>query len=98
MGHPCTIVSFLTFLTCVFHFIDFFIFFLFRIKSKMLLTCTYFSLRCGATNVTPQIHFSVPYIFSPDVTHHMSRLCASLYHDEPKVWLYLYSCIVLDHA
>jgi hypothetical protein len=48
--------------------------------------------------VTPQIHFSVPYIFSPDMARHMSRLCASLYHDEPKVWLYLYSCIVLDHA
>jgi hypothetical protein len=38
-------------LTCVFHFIDFFIFILFRIKGKMFLTCTYFSLRCGATNM-----------------------------------------------
>jgi hypothetical protein len=28
----------------------------------------------------------------------MSKLCVSLYHDEPKVWLCLYSCIVLSHA
>jgi hypothetical protein len=48
--------------------------------------------------VTPQIHFNAPYTFFPDVIHHMSKLCTSLYHDDPKVWLYLYSCIVLGHA
>ena len=34
MALPCTIASFLAFLTCVFHFIDFYIFILFRIKGK----------------------------------------------------------------
>jgi hypothetical protein len=41
---------------------------------------------------------NVPYIFSSNVTHHKRKICTSLYHDEPKVWLYLYSCIVLSNA
>jgi hypothetical protein len=162
MGHPCTIASLLSFLTCVFHFIDFYIFILFRIKGKccshvriflwdvvpltfawlyFIYAWIYFYLREGEKTlvswpsppfdihlmkmsqvysfcsfwsslellrwahvleleptITPHIHFIAPYIFSLYVIHHLSRLCISLNQDEPKVWLYLYSCIVLGHA
>jgi hypothetical protein len=41
--------------------------------------------------VTREVHLRFisvyPTCFSPDVDHHISRLCALLYHDEPKVWL-----------
>ena len=162
MAHPCTITIFLAFLTCVFHFIDFYIFILFRIKGKccshvriflwdvvlptfawlyFIYAWIYFYLREGEKALvswpsppfdihlmkmsqvckfcnfwsslellrwahvleleptfTPHIHFIAPYIFSLYVIHHLSRLCISLNQDEPKVWLYLYSCIVLGHA